>query len=254
MREYLVFRIYGAMASWGKEAVGEQRPVDAHPSRSAVLGLVAAALGVRRDDDAALAKLNESLGFAVAIILRGQSLRDYHTIQSPRGNGPFYSRRRELLEPNLYTVLSSREYRVDALYHAAIWQRAGNDDTSLLARIASALAQPRFATYLGRKACPPALPYHPASFRTDTLAEALLAYRESSGDEDFLSLLLRRAGPTDHDVFWEDLAPDEAGIKATFANRRRDVASSRSRWQFAERVEFHGRIEPPAATQREAQP
>ena len=38
MKDYLVFRLYGPMASWGQAAVGGDRPTDIQPSRSAVLG------------------------------------------------------------------------------------------------------------------------------------------------------------------------------------------------------------------------
>ncbi|MBU1741588.1 MAG: CRISPR-associated protein Cas5 [Proteobacteria bacterium] len=51
MTEFLLFRLYGPLASWGGIAVGEYRPTDAHPSKSAVLGLLAAAAGVDRADD-----------------------------------------------------------------------------------------------------------------------------------------------------------------------------------------------------------
>nr|WP_284509571.1 CRISPR-associated protein Cas5 [Salinivibrio costicola] len=48
MRDYLVFRLYGPLASWGEPAVGGDRPTSAYPSRSAVLGLLGAALGIKR--------------------------------------------------------------------------------------------------------------------------------------------------------------------------------------------------------------
>ena len=52
IRDYLVFRLYGPMCSWGDIAVGEVRPSTVHPSKSAILGLIAAALGVKRPDTA----------------------------------------------------------------------------------------------------------------------------------------------------------------------------------------------------------
>ena len=51
MHEYLLFRLYGSMASWGDIAVGEFRPTFDHPSKSAVMGLIAAAMGIRRDEE-----------------------------------------------------------------------------------------------------------------------------------------------------------------------------------------------------------
>ncbi|MGL4603678.1 MAG: CRISPR-associated protein Cas5, partial [Iodobacter sp.] len=52
MSPYLVFRLYGAMASFGEIAVGELRHSAAYPSRSALLGLLGAALGIARSNEA----------------------------------------------------------------------------------------------------------------------------------------------------------------------------------------------------------
>ncbi|WP_295540003.1 CRISPR-associated protein Cas5, partial [Thiolapillus sp.] len=52
MDDYLVFQLYAPLASWGGQAVGQERPSDDHPGRSALLGLLAAALGIRREEEA----------------------------------------------------------------------------------------------------------------------------------------------------------------------------------------------------------
>ncbi|MCV6614557.1 MAG: CRISPR-associated protein Cas5, partial [Cellvibrionaceae bacterium] len=54
--DYLVFRLYGAMASWGQPAVGETRHSGTYPSKSAVTGLLGAALGIKRSQEQALAQ------------------------------------------------------------------------------------------------------------------------------------------------------------------------------------------------------
>ena len=43
MSQYLVFQLHGPMASWGVDAPGEVRHSHELPSRSALLGLLAAA-------------------------------------------------------------------------------------------------------------------------------------------------------------------------------------------------------------------
>lgn len=63
--QYLVFRLYGPMASWGEAAVGGDRPSGLAPSRSAVLGLLGAALGIKRDDASRLDALRASIGIAI---------------------------------------------------------------------------------------------------------------------------------------------------------------------------------------------
>ena len=47
MKECLLFQLYGPMASWGQVAVGDQRPSDSQPTKSAVLGLISASLESR---------------------------------------------------------------------------------------------------------------------------------------------------------------------------------------------------------------
>lgn len=57
MSQYLVFQLHGPMASWGVDAPGEVRHSHELPSRSALLGLLAAALGIRRDEEERLSAL-----------------------------------------------------------------------------------------------------------------------------------------------------------------------------------------------------
>ena len=81
--EYLLFRLYGPLASWGEIAVGESRHSANYPSKSALLGLVAAALGITRDDEAMQNRLHQDYALAMEVLSTGQLLRDYHTAQVP---------------------------------------------------------------------------------------------------------------------------------------------------------------------------
>ena len=54
---FLLFTLYAPMGSFGEIAVGERRMSWARPGRSAILGLVAAAQGVDRADEATMVKL-----------------------------------------------------------------------------------------------------------------------------------------------------------------------------------------------------
>ena len=81
MADYLVFRLYGPLASWGEIAVGESRHSAAYPSRSALIGLLGAALGIERDDEAGQQALAAGYRFGVKLHAAGHPLRDYHTVQ-----------------------------------------------------------------------------------------------------------------------------------------------------------------------------
>ena len=80
---FLLFTYYAPMMAMGEIAPGERRMAFSRPARSAVLGLVAAALGLRRDDRAH-ADLERGLGYAVRTDSAGRPFTDYHTAQTPQ--------------------------------------------------------------------------------------------------------------------------------------------------------------------------
>lgn len=236
MREYLVFRLYGPMASWGDIAVGEVRPSYTHPSKSAVLGMVAAALRIERDQEQKHRELAAAYGFAVRLDSMGVPLVDYHTAQVPpsgsgRNRRAFATRREELCAPRdpLNTILSRRDYRMDALATVALWARAATPPYSF-EEIRSALERPGYVLYLGRKSCPLALPVEGQLVTAASLREAFAAARFSQ-----LEALrhLRISGPPA--LYWDDGA--EAGLAVHQTFERRDVPLSRRRWQFENRRE-----------------
>ena len=240
MSDYLVFRLYAPLASWGEAAVGETRPTATYPGRGAVLGLLGAALGVRRDDDPGQRRLADAVRVAVKQRSAGSLLRDYHTAQVPptRRGQQFRTRRDELARPNreLNTILSSRDYRCDGLWTVAVWLAAESDIT--LMQIQDALRRPYFALYFGRKACPPAAPLAPDIVQASTLREAL--------DHQFEELTRREAQALalDGDALycWEDEAErldgNDQGVESS---ELWDAPLNRRRWQFGPRTEFRRR-------------
>jgi CRISPR system Cascade subunit CasD len=233
MRDYLLFRLYGPMSSWGDIAVGEFRPSFAHPSKSAILGLIAAALGLRRDQEEDHRNLAASYRFAIRIDFMGNLLRDYHTAQVPPAQkGVVHpTRRSQLGSPNLNTILSTRDYREDAVYTIALWTIATNSSYSL-AQLMEQLRKPRFTLYLGRKSCPPALPLQPQIVSAPSLKVALEA--GVFKDAEFLGDLFSTGLSS---VYWEE--DGLSGYIAQHVITRRDDPISRRRWQFAERREHY---------------
>ena len=61
MTEVLCLTLRGPLASWGEIAVGRVRPSGDKPTRSALLGLLAGMLGIRRDEAAKLMHLTTAL-------------------------------------------------------------------------------------------------------------------------------------------------------------------------------------------------
>lgn len=243
MPDFLVFQLYGAMAAWGDIAVGEHRPSFGHPSKSAIIGLLAAALGIRRDEEAKQQLLANSYGIAVCVQVAGEILRDYHTIQVPGGKRSYASRRDELgFDPlNLNTILSQRDYRMDAVYQIAIWAKQP-DVPFTLSALKRALEQPVFTLYLGRKSCPPSLPLQPILVSDASLQQAFEQYplnRSQASVEGFIAPLLSQKRWLSY--YWEAglSAAAQGQLKASMQYPRRDQVSSRKRWQFANRDEFY---------------
>ena len=230
MRDHLTFRLYGPLAAWGDIAVGEYRPSFAHPSKSAVIGLLAAGLGIRRDEEEQQNALAKACSFAVRVDAMGTLLRDYHTTQVPsaRRGVVHYSRRSELGVGDLNTILSNRDYRCDAAYTVAISVREGAPYS--VQQMADALLRPVFTLYLGRKSCPLALPLQPCVVSTATLREAL-----ESVPVPLDELVGVMKSPAEVGVYWED--GEVSGYERDHVITRRDAPLSRKRWQFAERRE-----------------
>jgi CRISPR system Cascade subunit CasD len=168
MPEHLVFTLTAALGSAGDLAGNERRGSLGWPGRSAVLGLLAAAMGIERGGDFAAL---DGLSMAVAVFDQGQPLRDYHTVQTiptavvKRPQSRPEALRQAGLRSN--TTITLRDYRMGALYGVAV--RGGD-----LAAVLGALQRPRFALYLGRKSCPLAAPLG-ARLVQATDAEAALA-------------------------------------------------------------------------------
>lgn len=236
MRDYLTFTLYGPLASWGDIAVGEARPTFAHPSKSAMVGLLAAALGVDRDQEEVHRRLQEDYGLAVLVESAGVPLRDYHTTQTPtqaslKRQGGAHTRGQELRADDLGTILSNRDYRCEAWYGVFLWVESPEPPYSLQ-ELAEALEHPTFHLYLGRKSCPLALPLRPRLLQADNLAQVL--ERVGSDQPDSLRALPRQAP---RGLYWEG-GRDE-GLEPRYRFQRRDAVLSRRRWQFLVREEHY---------------
>lgn len=248
MSDYLVFQLYGPFMSWGDIAVGEMRPSAMVSSKSAILGLLAAAVGIRRPNTARTEeerqarenehnKLSGGYGVATRTDLTGVTLTDFHTTESPKGNG-FETRYDEVREVERQkkgkdfkgTILSHRQYRQDSFCAVAVWQM--NDAPYELRALKDFLDEPNFVLYLGRKACPPSLPLNPEVWPAETIEEALrrVPFPPEPGD------LFRRIKEDARSLYcWDEGAATKLCSERSVL--RRDGVLSRDRWQFTVRRE-----------------
>lgn len=138
----LRFRLVGPQQSWGTRSRFDMRDTEMAPSKSGVVGLIAAALGLSRDADIShLAQLR--MGTRTDRV--GTWAKDYHTaLDTVSSEG----------KATRGAIVSSRAYLADAAFLAAV----ESTDEALLREIQAALLAPHWPLALGRRAFPPSLP------------------------------------------------------------------------------------------------
>ncbi|WP_424214827.1 type I-E CRISPR-associated protein Cas5/CasD [Streptomyces sp. BI20] len=132
----LLMRLAGPLQSWGSSARFARRSTEDSPTKSGVLGLLAAAQG--RPRTAPMGDL-AALSFGVRIDQPGLRLRDFQTAHHADSDKPM--------------PLSERYYLTDAVFVAGV-----EGDATLLRELYVSLLAPVYLPYLGRRSCPPSLP------------------------------------------------------------------------------------------------
>ena len=130
----LVLRLAAPLQSWGTDSRFVRRGTDRAPSRSGVIGMLAAARGLRRTDP-----LEDLLDLTIGVRTEqpGRVERDFQTARTRDGSEAM--------------PLSYRFYLADAVFAVAI-----EGPEPLLEGLQDALRKPVFPVYLGRRSCPPA--------------------------------------------------------------------------------------------------
>lgn len=248
-QSWLVITLEAPLASFGEAAGNAQRGTAERPSRSALLGLAGAALGLRREDAAGQSRLFAGLRTASLSQRSGKLLTDFHTFQSlPSSAGAPRSRAAALAQhEELSTSITRREYRMDVRYLAGFTATDGvaEGEGIDLAALAEAFRRPRFTLWLGRKSCPLSHPLNPQVVPATDAAGAFLAYLEA--DPSLLGTMPREA-----ELAVETLGDLPPGAAISRQHTRRDDPQSRTSWQFASRSEYVTGLSLPARPEREA--
>lgn len=230
MTRFLILRLDGPMQAWGTHTFEDYRPANIFPTRSGLLGLIGACLGIERADREALVRLAEGVELTVRadrVAMRpelemeteGQpppktaiKLADYHTVLNARKVGG---------STRKFPVESRREYLYDAAFTVAIGER---DDAPIgQDRIAEALRRPRYTPVLGRRSCPIARPLLDAA---------------SPIEADDALMALARIDPTGGPLYAEGDLASEYPIQI------RDVPTYGRRRQFGTRRVFVHKEDP----------
>ncbi|MCB1257581.1 MAG: type I-E CRISPR-associated protein Cas5/CasD [Microthrixaceae bacterium] len=150
----MVLRLAGPLQSWGSVSQFNRRETDPEPTKSAVIGLLAAADGRRREDPLEdLLKLR----FAVRVDQAGTLLRDYHTVSDFRGgdlrSSEVTAKGEQKRNRGKATAVTERFYLQDAVFVVAL-----EGEKSLIEGLSASIVSPGFPLALGRRSCVPTLP------------------------------------------------------------------------------------------------
>jgi CRISPR system Cascade subunit CasD len=135
----------GPLQGWGYMADHVWRNTLPHPTRSGVTGLLAAALGIDRndlDEPIKVARLNTLRMMIVGLTL-GRQIRDYHTAQTRNVRGEVVGN----------AEVTHRDYLIDSRFLVLL---EGEEDS--LNAIETALKSPVWFCTLGRRSCVPSSP------------------------------------------------------------------------------------------------
>jgi CRISPR system Cascade subunit CasD len=154
---YLAMLFDAPLQSWGFDSRFQRRTTGLHPTKSGVIGLICAAMGLAKgsaEEEATLPELAKLRMTGIAIprqagqaasvsgLLPVRRLEDYHTVLETRRASGTMSRD---------AVITRRHYLLDARFGVIL-----KGDHELLGRVAAALQNPRWGVWFGRKSCIPA--------------------------------------------------------------------------------------------------
>ena len=143
----MLLRLAGPLQSWGVESKFETRRTQSYPTKSGVIGLLAAALGYPRD--APLDRLN-TLNFGVRVEQEGELLSDYHIARGEKD------------------YITKRLYLADAIFLVGL----ESENLGFLHELERAIKNPAFPLFLGRRSCVPTMPIF-LGIRDTSLLDAL---------------------------------------------------------------------------------
>jgi CRISPR system Cascade subunit CasD len=173
MPDFLILRLDGPMQAWGRHTYEDFRPSEVFPTRSGLVGLLGACLGIERADKTGLVALSNSFRYAARADARERRIRkiaDFHTVMDARSVSG---------KPREFPVVSSREYLCDAQFTLAA-EFPPNAAVSL-ETVREAVRRPKYTPFLGRRSCPLAQPLYLDTLTADDLHGALALVEPKKG-------------------------------------------------------------------------
>lgn len=225
------------MESWGSVAVGTLRPTQKHPTKSSIVGIVSASLGLERTDKRILSLFTD---FEYAVISSGleSEMSDYSTVETSESeNGEYMStlppRSLELSRKKRNTMLVNKRYICNGFF--TVLMVPTRDSEFSLDRIKDALERPYFVPYLGRKSCPLSFPMNPTVEEYVHLREIIpQVYLRPFRNEVFPESRLLKDVRKLRIYSTYDIGGYDGHIESVM----NDDLPDRGTWQFRERIEY----------------
>jgi CRISPR system Cascade subunit CasD len=214
MPVYLRLVLEAPLMAFGGEAVDALGVTEPFPAASMLTGLLANALGWRRQDRDALARLQQRLHYAVRIDREGQLFTDFQTVQLGANDQG-------------WTTRGAPEGRAGASYGAPHIRRRDYDadkrvvialrldaphEVPTLTDLAAALDEPARPLFLGRKPCLPSGRINAGIVESESLLAALATLPP---DEKTTRVMLPHGEPAqlgDEERPWSDQRNWRSGV------------------------------------------
>lgn len=170
--ELLILRLEAPLMKWGLRSHWNDRDTHIVPTKSAVAGLIACAMGIPRGDGK-IEELCQKINIGVRADRKGYILTDFQIVST---NSNPYIKNLNASSYKQRTVKgplpTRRDYLQDACFTVVI---SGN--TNLLQSIKEALLCPVFCVYLGAKCCIPSRPvFEDLTAKYESIEDALNRY------------------------------------------------------------------------------
>ncbi len=168
---YLALRLQGPLQAWGFESQYNRRNTGLMPTKSGLLGMCLAALGIDRGSEEEKVWLEKTVNLRLLVLAVPRTIKrygdklvdlpvrritDYHTVMHTKS-----------AEGNLKkdAVLTYRQYLCDTSFACVL-----SGDVELISQLGNALENPVWGIWLGRKACVPTAPVFAGVFASEKVA------------------------------------------------------------------------------------
>lgn len=220
--KYLLLNFSAPLQAWGGPLPGNLRTIENHPTKSGVVGFLAACLGIKREEPELLIALANRIKVACRVDAPGSKTSDFHIVKNTfLRYSPTYTGRAKLK-----SIVSLRDYLCNAVFTICI---QGEN----LEELYEAVRMPVFVPFLGRRCCLPN-PVFPRIIEADNLCQAFEKYKIAEIHEDLIPLLPKE---DQTQVYWEGTDDSITPVRQEWKCDQPNGTS-----MFRQRLEFMGYI------------